>query len=169
MFCSNCGTSLPPNTPTCSNCGVPAGEGNHFCKSCGNQTNGYDLFCSKCGSHLGVQQNQSNNNQNYQAPPYAAQGNYNNQGYPPPPPFVSQQKSRMVAGLLAIFLGTLGVHNFYLGYSKKAVTQLLISIIGGFVTCGIATTGVAIWALIEAVQIFIGNVPTDADGIPLRD
>ena len=35
-------------------------------------------------------------------------------------------KSKMAAGLLGIFLGGLGIHNFYLGYTKKAVAQLLI-------------------------------------------
>jgi TM2 domain-containing membrane protein YozV len=31
--------------------------------------------------------------------------------------------------LLGIFLGSFGVHNFYLGYIKKAVIQLVISLI----------------------------------------
>ena len=30
-------------------------------------------------------------------------------------------KSKFVAGLLGIFLGTYGAHNFYLGYHKRAV------------------------------------------------
>ena len=33
-------------------------------------------------------------------------------------------KSKVAAGLLAIFLGAFGVHNFYLGYTGKAVAQL---------------------------------------------
>ena len=32
-------------------------------------------------------------------------------------------KSKMVAGLLGIFFGSFGVHNFYLGYNTKAVLQ----------------------------------------------
>lgn len=38
-------------------------------------------------------------------------------------------KSKMAAGLLGIFLGSLGIHNFYLGYTGKAVAQLLITIL----------------------------------------
>ena len=30
-------------------------------------------------------------------------------------------KSKIAAGFLALFFGTVGVHNFYLGYNKKAV------------------------------------------------
>lgn len=40
---------------------------------------------------------------------------------------------KLVAGLLGIFLGTFGVHKFYLGYSKEGIIQLVISV----VTCGI--------------------------------
>ncbi len=43
-----------------------------------------------------------------------------------------QAKSKMAAGLLGIFLGAFGVHNFYLGYTGKAIAQLLISIL----SCG---------------------------------
>ena len=39
-------------------------------------------------------------------------------------------KSMVAAGLLAIFLGSYGVHNFYLGYIKKAVIQLVSVIVG---------------------------------------
>lgn len=39
-------------------------------------------------------------------------------------------KSKMAAGLLGIFLGSFGVHNFYLGYTTKAVIQLVCTIVG---------------------------------------
>ena len=38
-------------------------------------------------------------------------------------------KSRVCAGLLGIVLGSFGVHNFYLGYTGKAVAQLLITLL----------------------------------------
>lgn len=41
---------------------------------------------------------------------------------------------KIAAGLLGIFLGTLGVHNFYLGYTGKAVAQLLPTVIGWIIT-----------------------------------
>lgn len=42
-------------------------------------------------------------------------------------------KSKVTAGILAIFFGAYGVHNFYLGYTGKAVAQLILTIIG-FIT-----------------------------------
>lgn len=74
----------------------------------------------------------------------------------------------MAAGLLGIFLGSLGVHNFYLGYTGKAVAQLLLSIIGVF-ACGIGPIAAWIWGLVEGIQILTGNIRTDASGRPLND
>ncbi len=42
---------------------------------------------------------------------------------------MENQKSKMVAGLLGIFLGAFGVHKFYLGYTKEAVIMLVISLL----------------------------------------
>ncbi len=42
---------------------------------------------------------------------------------------MDNQKSKMVAGLLGIFLGAFGVHKFYLGYTKEAVIMLVISLL----------------------------------------
>ena len=40
------------------------------------------------------------------------------------------KKTRLIYILLAIFLGGLGIHNFYAGYTKKAIIQLLCCTIG---------------------------------------
>ena len=42
-------------------------------------------------------------------------------------------KSKIAAGLLAIFLGWLGIHKFYLGYTGPGVVLLLCGTIGLFV------------------------------------
>lgn len=78
-------------------------------------------------------------------------------------------KNRVVVGLMALFLGTLGIHNFYLGFKNKAMTQILVSIVGGLFSCGLATIAVQIWALVESIQIFTGSINADANGVPLRD
>lgn len=78
-------------------------------------------------------------------------------------------KSKLAAGLLGIFLGSLGVHNFYLGYNNKAIAQLLITIIGGAITCGIASIATYIWGLIEGIMILTGNINVDANGVTLKD
>ena len=92
-------------------------------------------------------------------PPYAAPA-----AYPYPYAFAvydPRAKSRMTAGLLGIFLGGLGVHRFYLGYTSVGVLQILVTL----ATCGIG----AVWGLIEGIVILSGSgLQTDADGIPLR-
>ena len=86
------------------------------------------------------------------------------------------QKSKLAAGLLGIFLGSLGIHNFYLGHTGKAVGQLVGTIVGYvllIVVIGIfIIAGISIWALIEGILILSarpGSYPwgVDARGVPL--
>ncbi|MCQ2544193.1 MAG: TM2 domain-containing protein [Lachnospiraceae bacterium] len=105
---------------------------------------------------------------------------------------MENSKSKIGAGLLGIFLGSLGVHNFYLGYIGKAIGQLattlilqigvwsmfilgtLTAFIGiGFIfyiiefiivpLCFIPT----IWGLVEGILILCGKINTDKKGNPL--
>ena len=69
-------------------------------------------------------------------------------------------KSKIAAGILGIFLGTLGIHNFYLGYNGKAVAQLLLTVL----SCGILSFVSGIWGLIEGILILTGEIDKDADG-----
>lgn len=76
-------------------------------------------------------------------------------------------KNKMVAAILAFFLGVYGAHNFYLGYTSKAVTQLVLTIVG-LILCVIfigafVVMAVAIWAFIEFIMILTGSIK-DADG-----
>ena len=95
------------------------------------------------------------------------------QGYPGGPggPWAPQDpnaKSRMAAGLLGIFLGTLGIHRFYLGYTGIGLVMLLASVLSfGFLT---PVTG--IWGLVEGILYLTdktGSYSRDATGRPLRD
>lgn len=61
-------------------------------------------------------------------------------------------KSQMIALILCIFVGVLGIHRFYLGYTMEGVIQLLTG--GG---CGV-------WALIDLIRIITGDLkPKDGD------
>ena len=71
------------------------------------------------------------------------------------------RKSKVVAALLAFFLGSLGIHNFYLGYNSKGVTQLLLTLVGWMIIIGPLIA--SIWALVEFVQILTGSID-DANG-----
>ena len=116
--------------------------------------------------------------------PYAttgAQPGYPQPGWAPPPGYPQpgayyDQKSKLAAGLLGIFLGQFGVHNFYLGNTGKAVGQLVGTIVGYMlliVIIGIfIIAGISIWALIEGILILSaqpGSYPwgVDARGVPL--
>lgn len=74
-------------------------------------------------------------------------------------------KNRIAAGLLGIFLGSFGVHNFYLGYTTKAVIQLIMTIL----SCGFLAVVSSIWGLIEGILILTRSINVDGKGMPLVD
>jgi TM2 domain-containing membrane protein YozV len=63
----------------------------------------------------------------------------------------SDENKKMIAGILAIILGSLGIHKFILGYQKEGIIMLAISIIVGFFTCGIGFSIMGIIGLIEGI------------------
>lgn len=87
------------------------------------------------------------------------------------PPMGYQQKSRMAAGLLGIFLGGLGIHNFYLGFNTRAIIQLVVYLAGGLITCGVASVAMAIWGLVEGIMILSGSASRmyDSNNVILKD
>ena len=58
---------------------------------------------------------------------------------------------KILAGVLAIILGALGVHKFILGYTKEGIIILVITLILGILTCGIAGWVMSILGLIEGI------------------
>lgn len=136
MYCRNCANQIDPYAAVCVKCGFQNGTGFNYCPNCAAETMQGAAVCVRCGIALG--------------PQYL----YN-----------SEQKSKIAAGLLGIFLGSLGVHNFYLGYTGKAVAQLLITVL----TLGIGSIITGIWGLIEGILILTGSINVDGKGIPLRD
>ncbi|WEV52710.1 TM2 domain-containing protein [Bifidobacterium sp. ESL0704] len=108
-----------------------------------------------------------NQNAYPQGQPYAPQ-----YGQPEPLPYGYQPRSKMAAGLLGIFLGWLGVHNFYLGFYGKAIAQLLLTLIG-WILFGLGPIAAFIWGLIEGVLILSSNYGSpwhrDAKGMELLE
>jgi TM2 domain-containing membrane protein YozV len=47
---------------------------------------------------------------------------------------IQQENKKILAGVLALLFGSLGIHKFILGYTKEGLIQLGITV----VTCGIA-------------------------------
>lgn len=85
-----------------------------------------------------------------------------------PPDVTGESKSKVRTLVLAILLGIFGVHNFYLGNNNKAMVQLILSVIGGFMTYGITTIIVAIWVIVEIILIATGRINKDADLRPIE-
>lgn len=72
------------------------------------------------------------------------------------------RKSKLVAGLLGVLLGGLGIHRFYLGYVSIGIAQIAVTLC----TVGLG----AVWGFIEGILILIGNsITTDAEGRPLKE
>ena len=131
-----------------------------FCKQCGKPIDDGQDLCEDCKA-TNANQNTANNQQYSQ--PQNNNVNYNN--YNNNNNNNSNGKSKIAAGLLGIFLGAFGVHNFYLGYTGKAVAQLLITIL----SCGFLAFASSLWGLIEGILILTGSINTDAQGNPLKD
>lgn len=150
-----------------------------YCKNCGKQIEfSYDGLCSDCESLLNTtivnngekfdvveevkNNSNTNNNENTNSTNYSSNESYAHANTQ----YSSQdQKSKVAAGIFGILLGAFGVHNFYLGYTGKAVAQLLITLL----SCGALSFVSAIWGLIEGIMILAGNITEDANGVTLKD
>ena len=157
-----------------------------FCEKCGSEIAADAAFCTSCGAPVLQQpkpapeqtQAQPEGEQaQYQQPEYEPytqprQPEYQQAGYQQQPPYQQPNaqgapKSKLAAGLLGIFLGGLGIHNFYLGFTKRALIQLLVSLC----TCGVGATAMGIWGLVEGIFYLSGHegYTTDANGVPLGE
>lgn len=61
---------------------------------------------------------------------------------------------KMAAGLLGIFLGSLGIHKFILGYTNAGLTMLLVTIL----TCGLGGMVMGVIGLVEGI-IYLTMTP----------
>mgnify|MGYP001154718898 CR=1 FL=1 len=115
----------------CTNCGKEVAENAVACPACGFRPRQERNFCYNCGE--AVQPNQ-------------AVCVHCGVSLAP-----ASSKSKVTAGLLALFLGGLGIHKFYLGYNKEGLIMLLLSVILGVLTLGIVSGIVATIALVEGI------------------
>ncbi len=145
MFCRNCGNALDAQAAVCVRCGVAAGVGSKFCHNCSSSVDPVAAVCLKCGAALA--------GSGATAVAFSGQ----------------PRKSKVVAGLLGIFLGGFGVHRFYLGFNLIGAIQVLLTVVGGILTCGFGWIAGAMWGFVEGILIFAGQINKDAQGRPLAD
>ncbi len=84
-----------------------------------------------------------------QQPHYGYQQTYPQHPYAAQP--VTNTKDHVAAGLLAIFLGWLGIHKFYLGYNTPGFIMLAVTVLGSVFTFGLAGAVVGVISLIEGI------------------
>ena len=106
-----------PSGPSVPAPGVPT----KFCFACGTILDARAEICPKCG----VRQ---------QPPPTQSIG-------------AAGSHSRIVAALLAIFLGSIGIHRFYLGKTTAGI----VTIVAVVITFGLAAIVTGIIGLIEGI------------------
>jgi TM2 domain-containing membrane protein YozV/ribosomal protein L40E len=128
----------------CRNCGKEVPEQAVVCLSCGCLPQGGKKFCQHCGAETDP------------AAEICVKC-----GVRLATAIPEDAKSKLVAGLLGLFLGGLGVHRFYLGYVGIGIVQIIVTL----VTFGVGV----LWGMIEGVLILAGSINKDAKGQPLRD
>ncbi len=146
------------------------------CPSCGAENVEGTRFCVKCGTTLPASPQpeswrQSGDLGQQQTPQQDyASGGYSTPQTPPSayPTYTPQSNypygaggttdwqaaganKKMPAGLLAILLGSLGIHKFYLGYQTEGIIMLAVNLVGAFLTCGVGSLVVWIIGVIEGV------------------
>ena len=72
--------------------------------------------------------------------------------------YPAQSKSKLAAALFAFFLGSLGIHRFYLGYTGIGITMLSITMVGSFFCCGAGAIVTGVWSIIDFVLILTGQL-----------
>ncbi len=131
----------------CRTCGIPLDPRATACSHCDSPKDSGRHYCSGCGRrtepedltcpHCGCSLERAS---------------------------VSSQ-SRRVAGWLGIFLGTFGIHNFYLGKPGRGLCQLLIPVLSLGTLFFLST----LWGLAEGIGCLRGRRATDGDGLPLGE
>jgi|UniRef100_A0A7V6CN81 RNA polymerase subunit RPABC4/transcription elongation factor Spt4 len=124
MYCRNCGKEISEVAEICIHCGARPLKGRKYCQNCGSEVNPEAEICIKCGARLLTEKRKIKE---------------------------EGQKDWLVALLLSIFLGNLGIDRFYLGYIGLGILKLLT--FGGF----------GIWWLIDLILIATNRMK-DAEG-----
>ena len=127
----------------CRNCGKDVFEQAVMCMSCGTPPKSGNHFCQNCGAETNLAAELCVKCGVRLAIP-AAEG----------------VKSKMVAGILGIILGGLGIHRFYLGFVVLGIVQIVVT----FITFGFG----ALWGFVEGILILSGSMNKDAKGRPLK-
>ncbi len=121
-----------------------------FCKNCGNALNETDAVCSACGVKVGEGNAYCANCGNIATPDADTCLSC---GASLKPPYLNG-KDKIIVILLALFLGGIGVHNFYMGETKKGIVKIVASF-----CCLLGS----LLALIDIIMILCGKYNYDPE------
>ncbi len=107
--CRNCGHFISNRAERCPKCGTPV-EHTINCPECGEPMSSIDNCCPNCGCPRYKTESNTTSNDVFSNGPSG--------------------KSRGVAALLAVFLGSIGAHYFYLGKNTAGVINILLVFLG---------------------------------------
>ena len=107
-----------------------------YCRNCGTRLEDSDKFCPECGARVDF------------APQVQTPTPYT-RGTPSDVP--TKAKSKTTAGLLAIFLGGLGIHKFYLGLTTPGAIMVVVWLFAFFTKLYLLCVVLNIIGLIEGV------------------
>ena len=138
MNCPYCQYPLQDDEQFCPHCGEKIDRERENCPNCGAKISPFETICHQCGYHIPKEEIKD-----------------------------TLPKSRRVAIILGVLCGSIGVHNFYLGYTSKGFIQLVLFFLG-FFTIGITSTIALIWGLMDVVHLFNGKIDRDGDDYLLR-
>lgn len=128
-----------------------------FCKNCGSEIDNNAAVCVKCGFNKGTGNKYC---QNCGVEIAEGQAVCVNCGHSLVATAAEGEKSKLVAVLLALFLGSIGIHDFYLGYTKYGIIKIVLTVCTG--------VGGSIWALVDLIRLLTGSLHTDANGNELK-
>lgn len=131
MYCRNCGKEVSDQVAICVSCACPPLKGDKFCQACGVSITPSAGLKPDACVKCGSLLQ------------------------------TEAVKSKLVAGLLGIFLGGFGIHRFYLGYITVGIIQIVVT----FITCGVG----ALWGFVEGIVVIAGGWEKDAQGRPLKE
>ncbi len=103
-----------------------------ICSNCATQNSSFDNSCRRCGAtlfHSPIQQYQPNT-----------------------PQKIPGADKKILAGILGIVLGGLGIHKFVLGYTTEGVIMLVIYLVGLIFMCGIPSLVISIIGIVEGIM-----------------
>ncbi len=131
MYCKNCGEEMKELQDYCLKCGLKTGDGDNYCQNCGTQVAPEADVCIKCGVKLKAEK-------------------------------VVEDKSKVggidkvVLILIALFFGSIGIHNFMLGESKKGVFKIIMCFCFGISS---------IFALIDVIKLATDSYVIDKNAL----